>query len=368
MRVALVNSWYIAPGGVQWVDNVFGTIFPEADVFTLFSNDSYMPESLRARPVTRSFLHSIPMMGRCYRLFTPLCPYAIESLDVRGYDLVLSSDHGVAKGILCDQGTVHVCYCHTPWRQLYDLYQPSLDLVPRPLRHAYGIACHGLRQWDYIAAQRVDYFVANSKYIQHRIQKCYRRTSEVIYPPVDTSKGYISNSHDEYYLSVGRLTHTKRLDLLIEACNTLGRRLIIAGEGREEARLKAIARPTVEFLGRVPDQALPALYANCRAVLFAADEDFGIVPVEAQAFGRPVIAYGHGGVLETVRVNDPSGMSDTGKFFREQSVSSLIDAIREFETDEHKYIPEQIRVHSHMFDTAVFVDKIRALAERVLRN
>jgi glycosyltransferase involved in cell wall biosynthesis len=359
MRIALVNGWYLFSGGMEAVDNVIGTIFPEADVFTMFYDSDRIPESLRGRSIRGTFLQRFARRST-YRLLIPLYPYALETLDLRGYDLVISSDASMAKGVLCDEESTHICYCHTPWRQLYDLYWTSLEIVPLPLRPAYALACHRLRQWDFVAAQRVGHFVANSRYIQQRIRRYYGRDATVIYPPVDTSKGFLAERHGDYYLSVGRLTHTKRLDLLITACNQMGRRLVIAGEGREERRLKAIAGRTIEFPGRVTDDEVRALYANCRALLFAANEDFGIVPVEAQAFGRPVIAYGHGGALETVRVNDPHGLSDTGVLFPHQTVESLIGGIRTFESIEHTFDHSAIREHSHTFDTNVFADKLRS--------
>jgi glycosyltransferase involved in cell wall biosynthesis len=361
VRIALVSAWYLYSGGAEWVDHVLGEIFPQADLFTLFSAEDKIPKSLRDRPVQRSFLHRIPTMNKSYRLFMPLCPYAIESFDLRGYDVVISSDHGAAKGVLCDQDTVHICYCHTPWRQLYDLYWKSISLVPAPLRPAYRWSSHYLRQWDYVAAQRPDRLIANSKHIQQRIRKYYHRDSDVIYPPVNTGHGYVSGKYDDYYLAVGRLVHAKRLDLLIEACNLLKRRLVIAGEGREEKRLKSIAGPTVEFLGRVSDERLRGLYAHCRALVFAADEDFGIVPVEAQSYGRPVVAYGHGGSLETVRVADPEGESDTGVLFPRQTVESAVEGIQEFELREGEFSPADIRNHASMFDTSVFTHKMRVL-------
>jgi glycosyltransferase involved in cell wall biosynthesis len=368
MRVALVSAWYLYAGGAEWVDHVFGEMFPEVDVFTLFSSEDKIPKSLRGRSIHRSFLHRIPTMNRSYRLFMPLLPYAIESFDLRGYDLIISSDHGAAKGVLSDQDSVHICYCYTPWRQLYDLYWKSNSLVPAVLRPAYRWSAHYLRQWDYLAAQRPDRIVGISKYIQQRIQKHYRRDSEVIYPPVDTARGYISERHDNYYLSAGRLVHAKRTEVLIEACNRLRRRLVIAGDGPEQGRLKSIAGPTVEFVGRVSDDRLRGLYAHCRAFLFAADEDFGIAPVEAQSYGRPVIAYGHGGSLETVRVADPRGRSDTGVLFSHQTVESAMEGIQEFEFREDRFSPSDIRDHAFMFDISVFRKTFLELVERLMQE
>jgi glycosyltransferase involved in cell wall biosynthesis len=225
------------------------------------------------------------------------------------------------------------------------------------MKPMFYLTAHYLRQWDFQAAQRVDYFVANSAYIARRIHTYYRRESTIIYPPVDTTHGYIADTTGDYYLSVGRLTHTKRLDLVIEACNRLGRPLVIAGTGREERRLKTIAGPTIKFLGRVADDDLPDLYARCRAFIFAADEDFGIVPVEAQSFGRPVIALGKGGVLETVLSGDRE--DTTGVLFAEQTVESVVGGILRFEEIEKSFDPKFIRAHARQFDTTVFVSAIR---------
>lgn len=368
MRIALVHPYFAKYGGSEKVVDILGRLFPDADPFALFSDEHAIPNSLRNRTIRHSFLQSVPGISTVYRGLFPLFPYAVENLDFRGYDLVISSDHGPMKGILLGSDTKHICYCHTPWRQLYDLYNTSLEKIPALFRPAFGMTAHHLRLWDFVAAQRVHRFVVNSQYIQRRLYACYRRDSEVVYPPVDTSRGVISVSSKEYYLCVGRLSHTKRLDILVQACNRLNRQLLISGEGPEERRLKAIAGPTISFLGRVPDGDLPTLYANCRALLFAADEDFGIVPVEAQASGRPVVAYGHGGSRETVRVNDVEGRSDTGIFFAEQSVESAIEGIQSFEAREHEFVPEDIQCHARQFDVSIFAKRIQEVANAVLHS
>jgi len=363
-----VHPYYAAYGGSEKVDEILGRMFPDADPFTLFSAEAGIPASLRGRTMHRSFLQNVPGIDRIYRGLLPLFPYAAESLDLRGYDLVISSDHGPSKGVLVDQGATHICYCHTPWRQLYDLYRVSIEKVPALLRPVFGLSAHYLRQWDFVAAQRVGRFIANSRYVQQRIHNFYRRDSEVIYPPVKTLDGFLSKSVDLYYLSVGRLSHTKRLDILVHACNRLNRRLVISGAGPEEQRLKAIAGPMIEFAGRVPDAELPSLYANCRALLFAADEDFGIVPVEAQAYGRPVIAYGYGGSLETVRIGDSQGRSDTGIFFPEQTVEAAVEGILRFEAAESIFVPTEIREHAQRFDTSVFVESFQAFVRAAMET
>jgi glycosyltransferase involved in cell wall biosynthesis len=353
-------------GGGERVAEAIASIYPDADIYALFKRGNACASLTKRLKCT--FVNRIPFIKVLYRAMLPIYPLAVESLDLRGYDLVISSDTNVMKGVLVDQGAVHICYCHTPMRYVWDLYRDFLKRTPFVFRPLFAINAHYLRLWDFCAAQRVDHFVANSKYIQNRIQRAYKRDSTVIYPCVDTSKGYLSDERGDYYLSVGRLSATKRIDLLIHACNRMKRTFVIVGSGQEEKRLRSIAGPTIKFLGRVPDGELTALYAQCRAFLFAADEDFGIAPVEAQSYGRPVIAYGHGGSLETVRVNAPSGASDTGVYFSEQTVDAVIDGIVRFESMEQKFVPVEIQNHARQFDTSIFVEKIEEFIKGVLPN
>lgn len=362
MRVAIIHPWFLFSGGGERVTGVLAGMYPKADVFALFSDDRFLPAELRGHQIRTSFLEWLPGAHRFYRQLMPLYAVGAESLDVRGYDLVISSCSSVCKGVLPDQSAVHVSYCHTPTRFLWDYYHPFLRQQPKLLQPAFAAAAHYLRIWDFHAAQRVDHYAANSYFIADRIRKYYRRESTVIYPPINTKAGYLEHRPDAYYLSVGRLTHTKRIDLLIQACKRLGRRLVIAGTGREEAALKTIAGPTVEFLGRVDDAALPALYAKCRAFLFAAEEDLGMVPLEAQSFGRPVIAYKRGGSLETVRGHGES-TSPTGIFFEKQTAEHVESAIRRYEEVEGDFVPSQVRAHAVTFDTSVFVPKMYAFID-----
>jgi glycosyltransferase involved in cell wall biosynthesis len=272
---------------------------------------------------------------------------------MRKYDLVITSDSPPVKGLILNQSAVQICYCHTPGRYLWDLYAEFRSELPRAVRPLYTLAAQYVRGWDFAAAQRVDHFVANSNYVAQRIWKYYRRQSSVIYPPIETGRGYLSDKQEDYYLSVGRLVHNKRLDLVIQACNRLGRKLLIAGAGRSEKQLKALAGPTVEFLGRLPDREIDRLYAKCKAFLFAADEDFGIAPVEAQSFGRPVICLGRGGSRETV-LEVGAHSSPTGVLFAEQTVESVIGAILRFEAIEHIFEPRRIQAHSRQFDKSRF--------------
>jgi glycosyltransferase involved in cell wall biosynthesis len=369
MRIAIVHPWFLANGGAEQTVNVLASMYRGADFFTLFYRDQDLPSNLFGRSITASSWNWLPAKYWLFRYLLPLYPLAFESLDLRGYDLVLSSDSCVTKCILIDQGAVHVCYCHSPMRCLWDLRREFRESLPGIARPVFTLGSHYVRQCDFAAAQRVDAFVANSKNVAERIQSFYRRESRLLYPPVNTRKGYIAEKTEDYYLTVGRLVQTKRIDLLIAACNALRRKLVIVGEGREEKRLKAIAGPTIEFTGRVSDEQLSELYARCKAFLFAADEDFGIVPVEAQSFGRPVIAYGHGGSLETViGAGSNVGGSATGLFFREQSPDSVKEAILEFDRVQAMFNPIQIRKHAARFDTQNFVSEIASIVEEAMER
>jgi glycosyltransferase involved in cell wall biosynthesis len=369
LRVAIVHPWYLAHGGAEQTVDALAQAFPAADFFTLLYNEKDLPKNLRGRNITALKMNWIPAKYKLYRFLLPFYPLMIESLDLTGYDLILSSDSCVIKGVLIDQNAVHICYCHSPMRCLWDLRHQFATSFIKPVRSIFTLGTHYVRQWDFTAAQRVDKFVANSYNVAQRIVKFYRRESTVVYPPVGTASAYVSPDHDDYYLSVGRLTDVKRIDVLIRACNRLGRRLVIAGTGRELDRLKGMAGPTIEFVGRVPDAELRRLYARCRAFLFAADEDFGIVPVEAQAYGRPVVAYGRGGALETVRPMMAGAESDaTGVFFAEQTEESAAEAILEFEQIEHLFRPDRIQSHARRFDTRVFCAKMRGIAEEAIES
>jgi glycosyltransferase involved in cell wall biosynthesis len=365
MRIAIIHPWFLFLGGGERVTGVLAGMFPTADVFALFSDERFLPEQLRGRQVKTSFLNSLPGAHRFYRQLMPLYPLGAETMDLTGYDLVISSDSSACKGVLTDQSAVHVSYCHTPTRFIWDYYVPFYRQQTKLLRPLFAAVAHYMRIWDFQAAQRVDCYAANSHYVARRIKKYYRRDSTVIYPPIETASGYIEPRPDDYYLSVGRLTHTKRIDLLIQACNKLGRRLLIAGVGREMEALKTLAGPTIEFLGRVADGALPGLYAKCRAFLFAAEEDLGMVPLEAQAHGRPVIAYRRGGSLETVRGYGEYGIP-TGVFFEKQTVDDVVAALLTYERVEEDFVPRQIRAHAVTFDTVVFVEKMHAFVHQAV--
>jgi glycosyltransferase involved in cell wall biosynthesis len=368
-RIAITYHYSLSFGGSERVLEVLARLYPKADFFALAVDPAFLPESLLGRKITTSFLDRIPGGKRMYRQLLPLYPLAVECLDLSGYDLVISADGAATKGVLTDQHAVHLCYCHSPPRSYWDQYSANRRTMPWFARAVFAPVSQYLRQWDFAAAQRIDGFIANSEYVAERVRKYYRRESTVIYPPVDVGGAWLAEAHEDFYLSVGRLVGSKRIDVIVDACNRLGRTLQIAGTGPEEIALRGLAGPTIEFLGRIGETELKEKYAACRALLFAANEDFGLVSVEAQAFGRPVIAYGRGGSLETVRgvwardlSNRIAALDDeeyTGLFFSEQTADSLAAAILAFESIEERFDPATIRDHARRFDAGVFESAIR---------
>jgi len=299
--------------------------------------------------ITTSFLNPL---RRWHRVLLPLMPMALESFDLRGYDLVVSSESGPAKGVIVSASTRHVCYCHTPPRYLWDLYPAYRNdwTASRWKRAAMTPLTHYLRLWDYASAARVDHFIANSHNVQTRIRKTYRRDSDVVYPPVEVESFYWKPP-EEYFLIVSGLVPYKRIDSAVRVFTRSGRRLIVAGDGPEHRRLKATAGSNVRFLGHVPDQDLRELYAQCRALVMPGEEDFGLTPVEALASGKPVIALGRGGALESVP-------SFGGVLYERASDECLEAAIERFETIEANFRPAELQAYAKRFSPAEFACKI----------
>ena len=367
MRVAIVHHWFISLAGGERVVEAIASLFPMADVFTLFLDKERLPAALRKHKITTSFLDKTPLARRAHRHFLPFYPLAVEMLNLSGYDLVITSDSGPMKGVLTDPDSTHICYCHSPMRYLWDGHSAYLRSMSPIVKAFFGLASHYVRTWDHSAAQRVDHFIANSHYVAGRIRKYYRRQSTVIHPPINTSRSFLADQHENYYLAVGRLVPYKRTDILIEACAGLGRKLLIVGSGPEMNRLQRNSPKNVEFLGEVEESRLRDIYARCRALLFAADEDFGMVALEVQSYGRPVIAFGKGGSLETIvgtfnPLREKKVGPDkpfTGVFFREQTARSLANAIVSFESCEELFQPPDIQSHARKFDTSIFLDRMR---------
>ena len=326
-RVAISHEWLTRPGGSEKVVLQLLELFPDADIYTSVYDPELSPEPIRRARVHPSFLNRLPGAKRHYPRLLPLMNTAFESFDLDGYDLVLSSNHACAKNVITAPGTLHVCYCHTPMRYAWDPGFMAGERLSRAERMLLPFLLSRLRRQDVIASARPDFYVANSRHVAERIRKYYRRDSCVIHPPVAVEP-FLDLPHEDrgYYLFLGRLVPYKRAEIAVAACARLGRRLKVVGDGRGEAAVMAAAGPDTEFLGRLDDGAVPGVLAGARALLFPGEEDFGIVPVEAQAAGVPVIAYGRGGARDSVE----DGV--TGVLYDDPRVEGLSAAIERFET------------------------------------
>ncbi len=360
-----MHDWLTGMRGGERCLEVFSELFPDADLFTLLHVPGSVSPAIERRRITTSFIQRLPGAAERYRSLLPLFPFAIQRFDLRGYDLVLSSSHCVAKGARIPKGALHLSYCFTPMRYVWDRYDDYFGAgASFPVRLLMPPVAAALRRWDRATAAGVHHFIAISGFVAERIARCYRREAEVIYPPVDCQRFRLSEDLGEFYLVVSALTAYKRVDLAVQAANRLGVRLVVAGSGPEEARLRAQAGPTVEFLGWRSDAEVAELYARCRALLFPGVEDFGIAPLEAMASGRPVIAFGRGGVLETVVPWDRGTDPPTGLFFFEQTVDALSEAVRRFEANAHRFDPKALRARAEAFDRPLFKERIGASVAR----
>ncbi len=356
MRTALVHDWLNQIGGAEDVLETFVDLYPEAPIYTSLYWRKRMPEHWHRWDIRTSFIDRLPRARKNQQIYFPLYPLAFEQFDFRDYDLVISNKSGFCHGIITGPETLHICYCLTPtryvWRYHQYAQQENLNRLARTVMPPLLIS---LRQWDRLAADRVDHFIAISQTIRQRIAKVYRRDSTIIYPPVDTSRFAPSNRVEDYYLIVGRLVPYRRIDILIEAFNKLQRPLIIAGEGRDRARLESLAESNIQFLGYVPDEDLPDLMARCHAFMWPGEEDFGITPIQVMASGRPVIAYAAGGALETVLPGR------TGVLFKEQTAEAIVKAVESF--DATAVDVREICTFAEQFDSELFKRKIQRFVE-----
>lgn len=354
MRVAIVHYWFVGMRGGEKVVESLCRLYPQADLFTHVFDPAAVSEAIRSRPIKTSFIQSLPRATRLYRQYLPLMPLALEQLDLRNYDLVISSESGPAKGVIPAPEALHVCYCHSPMRYVWNMYHDYRDEAGFLTRLLMPPLAHYLRNWDALSATRVDHFIANSVTVAHRIERYYRREADVIHPPVAADAFAIAPPSEigDYYLMVGELVGYKRPDLAIKTCNALGKKLIVIGGGAHLDAMRKLAGPTVSVIGPQPLDVLVHHYSRCRALIFPGEEDFGIVPLEAMASGRPVIAFARGGATETV----VEGV--TGLFFDAQTIESLGAAIARFESAE--FSPDRIRAHAQTFGAERFLDEMRA--------
>jgi glycosyltransferase involved in cell wall biosynthesis len=358
MKLALVHDWLNQIGGAEDVLEHLVDLYPGAPVYTSMYAPDLMPDPYRAWDIRSTWMDRLPGIHRHHQRYLPLYPLAWQGLSLSDYDVVLSNKSGFCHGVRTRPGTLHVCYCLTPTRYIWDL---DTYLARENLGAAVRLAARWVariyKRWDYAAARRVHHFVAISTAIQDRIRRYYSRESTIIYPPAEVAERFaLSAVTEDYFLIVSRLIPYKRIDLAVQACTRLDLPLLIAGRGRDRERLEAMAGPTVRFLGYVPDEDLPDLFARCRAFIFPGLEDFGIAPVQAQAAGRPVIAFKGGGALDTVIPGQ------TGAFFEQLTVESLMGALQEF--DERAYDAAAIRAHAMQFDSAIFRNAITTCIER----
>ncbi len=366
-RVALVHDWLTGMRGGERVLEQHARMFPEADLYTLVHVPGSTAPAIESLRIHASPLSRLPGAARHYRKLLPLFPWAISRFRLEGYDLVLSSSHAVAKGIRANPGAVHVCYCFTPMRYVWDQADAYLG---RGLKRALATPlAAALRHWDRTTSgpERVQQFIAISQTTSDRIRRHYDREAPVIFPPVDVSRIAPGRGPDAFFLMVGGFVPYKREDVAIEAFRQLGLPLVVAGDGPGRAALEATAPANVRFLGRVSDEALADLYARCRALVYPQEEDFGIIPVEAQAAGRPVIAFGRGGATETVvDVDDPGERAPTGIHFTPQTPEGLARAVRRYEADPHAFDPAAIRRHAETFSNERFREQMGDALEAAL--
>lgn len=372
MKTAIVHDWLVNYGGAERVVEQILLLYPDADIYTLVYDEKKMGKIFPKEKVHTSSLQKIPMAEKLYTKFLSLMPKAFEEFDLTGYDLVIASSSCCAKGVITSPTTPFIAYIHSPMRYAWDLYYDYLKNSGRLTKFFMKRWMPDIRKWDYISSQRIDTLVANSSYIARRIKKFWNRDAAVVYPPVDTDRLSVSDeAAGDYFVVFSRFVPYKRIDLAISACARLNKKLIVIGSGSQEKELKLLAasckNADIKFTGRISDSEVKAYLQKCRALIFCAEEDFGIIPVEAQACGRPIIAFGKGGALETV-VN-----GKTGVFFEEQSVESLVKAIEKFEKldKENTFNPKKIREHAEKFSAENFrknlSEQIR-LTEDKVRN
>lgn len=380
MKIAIIHDWLVTYAGSERVLEQILALYPDADLFSLVD---FLPDTERhgiSKHARTSFIQHLPFALTRYRSYLPLMPCAIERFDLSGYDLLLSSSHAVAKGVRKHPGQLHICYCHTPMRYAWDLRDQYLREAGLD-RGLSGFVARSLldrlQAWDMRTAGGVDYFIANSHYIADRIRRAYGRESTVIYPPVDTDRFTCSPEKEGFYLSASRMVPYKKMDLIVEAFSSMqDKRLIVVGDGPDFEKIRARAGKTIEFLGYQPGDVLRDLMQRAKAFVFAAEEDFGIIPVEAQACGTPVIAFGRGGVTETVIPLRKAGYgarngedkAPTGVYFEEQTTGALIDAVQRFENNRQVFDSAAIRKNAEQFSRERFRREYKEFVESRLSD
>jgi glycosyltransferase involved in cell wall biosynthesis len=367
MKVAIVHDWIIDIGGAERCLESIYSLYPLSDVYTLIASEqSAVSLGIDTKRITSSFIKKLPKAKRKYRNYLPFFPFAIEQFDLSGYDVVISSSHSVAKGALTDSNQLHICYCHTPVRYAWDMYHQYMKdngLTKGLKGNIAKLILHYIRIWDLASTNRIDHFIANSQNTAKRIKKIYGRESTVIYPPVDIDRFELHFEKEDFYLTASRMVPYKKMDLIVEAFSQMpDKKLVVVGDGPDFKKIRSKASRNVEILGYQPSDILKELMQKSKAFVFAAEEDFGIVPVEAQACGTPVIGYEKGGLKETVIENK------TGIFYKQQTVQSLIGAIAEFERKQYRFDSMVIRKNAKRFGRERFEEEFKNFVERQLTS
>lgn len=364
MKVAIVQEWLVTVGGSDKVVKAILDVFPDADIYTLVAKKEVCDElGIPWEKVHTSFIQKMPLGTKKHRAYLPLFPFAIEQFDLRGYDVVISSSHCVAKGVLTKADQLHICYCHSPIRYCWDMYNEYLEeshLDKGFKSWLVRLMLHPIRQFDAIAGNRVDYYISNSDYVGQRIRKTYRRKATTIHPNIDISNFELCNDKKEYYLASSRLVAYKKIDTIIEAFNQMpDKKLVVIGGGPNLEAYRKLAKDNVTVMGYQPFDVLKDKMQHAKAFIFAADEDFGMIPIEAQSCGTPVIAYGHGGSLETVNGGK------TGLFFNEQTPEAIVEAVNRFEAmGSQPFAPADCRQWAEGFSEKRFKREIKEFVEK----
>lgn len=363
MKVAIVQEWLVTVGGSDKVVKAILDVFPDADIYTLVAKKEVCDElGIPWEKVHTSFIQKMPLGTKKHRAYLPLFPFAIEQFNLRGYDVVISSSHCVAKGVLTKADQLHICYCHSPIRYCWDMYNEYLEeshLDKGFKSWLVRLMLHPIRQFDAIAGSRVDYYISNSDYVGQRIRKTYRRKATTIHPNIDISNFELCNDKQEYYLASSRLVAYKKIDTIIEAFNQMpDKKLVVIGGGPNLEAYRKLAKDNVTVMGYQPFDVLKDKMQHAKAFVFAADEDFGMIPIEAQSCGTPVIAYGHGGSLETVNGGK------TGLFFYEQTPEAIVEAVNKFEAiGSQPFAPADCRQWAEGFSEKRFKREIKEFVE-----
>ena len=363
MKKALIHDWFSTYAGAEKCVESFTNVWDDFEIYGLidFLSDADRDKILKGKRAHTSFIQKLPFAKGKYRNYLPLFPLAIEQFDLSGYDVVLSSSHAVAKGVLTHLNQLHIAYVHTPIRYAWDLYhqylrESGLDRGLKGMLAKYFL--HKIRIWDAASANRVDHYVANSRYIARRIEKIYGKPSDIIYPPVDVDKFTLREAKEDFYLTASRMVPYKKIDLIVEAFSQTDKKLLVIGDGPDMAKIRSKAGKNVELLGFADDETMADLMRRAKAFVFAAEEDFGITPVEAQACGTPVICFGRGGARETVLDGE------SGLYFMEQNTKELLAAVAKFEQNYDKFEPVKIRENSLKFSRARFEAEIKSYVEK----